>query len=172
MTNHKLIISQGKRPLWKTLITAIFFTMMFVEIWGTLLMLFDFKITEDVLKSAARSLGPIAHWFACGLAVGILKSISIDTEKDILITTYFIGPFSKDVISTIPELQYVAVFKDANELHQVNLWYKGNKRYNMFTFEDAEPAFIFAKTVCVKLKLDLLDATERGNNKWIEAVKA
>ena len=172
MTDHKLIISQGKRPIWKTILTAIFFTLMLVEIWATILMLFSFKMTEDVLRAAAMSLAPIAYWFAFGVSVGLLKTISIDTEKDILITTYFIGPFSKDVKSTIPELQYVAVFKDAKELYQVNLWYKGNKRYNMFTFDEPEPAFIFAKTVCVKLKLDLLDATERNNNQWIEEVEA
>ena len=172
MTNHKLTISQGKRPIWRTVIAAVFFTMMFVQIWGTLILLFNYEVTEEILKSVAKSLGPIIYWFGLGLSAGLLKTIAIDTEKENLITTYSIGPFSRDFISTIPELQYVSVFKDAKELYQVNLWYKGNKRYNMFTFDEPQPAFVFAKTVCAKLNLDLLDATERGNNKWVEEITA
>lgn len=172
MTDHKLVISQGKRPFWRTLVTTIFFTMMVFEIWSSFSQLYFANFSEKSFRYFAHSLGPIAYWFGFGVSTGLMKTIAIDTSKEILITTYFIGPFSKDFTATIPELQYISVFKDAKEHFQVNLWCTGNKRYNMFTFDKWEPAFIFAKAVCLKLNLELLDATERGNNKWIEAIKA
>ena len=41
----------------------------------------------------------------------------------------------------------------------------------MCDFFDSESAFIFAHYVANKLKLDLLDATVKGESKWIEVKK-
>ena len=48
------------------------------------------------------------------------------------------------------------------------MWYIGNKHYVMCDFDSSEPAFTFAHYVAAKLKLDLLDATIRGESKWLE----
>jgi hypothetical protein len=51
---------------------------------------------------------------------------------------------------------------------EVNLWYKKNKHLNITKFDDIEEALECGKTFSDKLKLDLLDATEKGNSQWIE----
>jgi len=38
----------------------------------------------------------------------------------------------------------------------------------MYTYEDYESAMLFGRTVSDKLNLDLLDATEKGDFKWVE----
>ena len=65
-------------------------------------------------------------------------------------------------------LEYVSVFLDDKDNFQVNLWYVGNKHYKMYVFEKKETAMKFGKHVAAKLNIDLLDATERGKNIWIE----
>lgn len=74
--------------------------------------------------------------------------------------------------SKIPILEYVSVFKNSQkEIFEVNLWYKGNKHYNVFNFEEFQSAFDFALLYSNKLNIDLLDATEKGNSKWIDKTK-
>ena len=53
-------------------------------------------------------------------------------------------------------------------LFETNLWCEGNKYFQMFIFENSKEAFNFGKIVAEKLNIDLLDATEYGNNQWVE----
>jgi len=48
------------------------------------------------------------------------------------------------------------------------IWYKGNKHYKMYAFDKKAQAMEFASLAAARLKIDLLDATEKGNSKWIE----
>lgn len=103
-----------------------------------------------------------------GIYFSMTKTVLIDTDKDILISRFNVGIFSRDIKSKVPELEYVSVFQ-ADELeYQVNLWYVKNKHYKMYTFAEKDSALKFGASVALKLNIDLLDATERGNSKWID----
>jgi hypothetical protein len=52
--------------------------------------------------------------------------------------------------------------------YQVNLWYLQNKHYKMYKLTEEEHALKFGAMVAKKLNIDLLDATERGINKWVD----
>jgi hypothetical protein len=110
----------------------------------------------------------ICAGLAGGIAFSITKTVLIDIDKDKLISRYTVGPFSRDVLTVVPELEYVAVFLNSKDQYEVNLWYTGNKHYKMYFFEEKESAFTFATAISNKLNIDLLDATEKGNNKWVE----
>jgi hypothetical protein len=45
---------------------------------------------------------------------------------------------------------------------------KGNKHYKMYKLTEEEHALKFGAMVAQKLNIDLLDSTEKGNNKWVE----
>lgn len=92
----------------------------------------------------------------------------IDIDKNKLISIYSVGPFSKKIPSVVPELEYVSVFLNSKDIYEVNLWYKGNKHYTMYAFGEKQPAMKFGEQVSAKLDIDLLDATEKGNSKWID----
>ena len=64
-------------------------------------------------------------------------------------------------------LDYVSVFKTQKSEFEVNIWYGKNKHYNISNFETLNEAFILGRTLSDKLNLDLLDATEKGNSKWL-----
>ena len=48
---------------------------------------------------------------------------------------------------------------------------EGKKPFNVFNFEEFQPAFDFGLLYSNKLNIDLLDATEKGNSKWIDKTK-
>jgi hypothetical protein len=107
-----------------------------------------------------------------GLAGGIYfcvrATILIDLDKSKLVTRYFLGFFSINKTTEIPELQYVEAAVNPDEIYLVSLWYKTNKHYILCYSEEKEKALCIAENIAVKLNIDLLDATEKGNSKWIE----
>jgi hypothetical protein len=167
---YELVVVPGNRPIWKTILAAVFFT-------AIIFLVFQFVqiCSRDILEKPnemANILKCIGFCIAGGIYFSLMKIVLIDTDKDKLISRFFIGPFSKDVITSVPQLEYVAVFKNQKDIYEVNLWYKGNKHYMMYAFDEKKAAFKFAEMVIEKLSLDLLDATERGNSKWIEKIQS
>ena len=168
---YELVVSPGRRPIWKTIIAAFFFAIMIYYIYQLIRVYWILGFCEQTSKALPSFVALIGYNLSGGIAFSVMKCVLIDVDKDKLISRYFIGPFSKDILSAIPELEYVSVFMDSKEFYQVNLWYIGNKHYNMYIFEEKEPAMKFAQIVSEKLNIDLLDATEKGNSQWIDTTK-
>ncbi|MEW5677507.1 hypothetical protein ABGT15_14445 [Flavobacterium enshiense] len=172
MTNNnsefEVVVSEGKRAWYEVFLATVFLSIFFY-----LLLSCIYYITFDV------SLGPFVEnlFLSCSIGLyslaqalkfAVVKNILIDVDSDRLISRYLLGPFSHDVVKITPEFEYVSVFKNDKEYFETNLWYKGNKHYKMYAFEEKQPAMDFADDVARKLNIDLLDATEKGNSKWIE----
>jgi hypothetical protein len=164
----ELIVAQGKNPWWKLLLSVAFFSLLAWVISENIIMFSNYGFHEDTFRAFSKSLFIFGFSLTGGIVFAVTKTILIDIDKDLLISRFNVGPFSKDVKSTVPQLEYVSVFYDQKEMYQVNLWYVRNKHYNMYVFEHKEDAFQFGEMVADKLNIDLLDATERGNNKWVE----
>ncbi len=171
MANEILLIAPEKKPLWKTIAAVVIFTAMFIVVIANSFNIFNesptFKLT---LQSLNGSFIPL--WLFLAIQLLQKKSVAFDFKNDNIILTYFIGPVSHKKTAKIPELEYVAVFKNGRNLYEVNLWYKGNRHYKLDTFQTSDNAFDFASSISKKLNLDLLDSTERGNSNWINATIA
>lgn len=170
MTNKssEILISEGKKHFIESALAAIFFAAFFYTVFLTLYYCIFEPRFADIIINLYNIFGLGLISLSLGLRFATVKTILIDTSLERLISRYHIGPFSIDRLSSIPQLEYVAVFLNAKELHEVNLWYKGDRHYKMYVFEDKYHAFRFAEMVTQKLQLDLLDATQKGNSKWIE----
>ena len=164
----ELIVHEGKRPLWQSIVAAILFSLMFYLIYQSARLFYYFGYSDFTLKSVPHLVYGIAYCLVLALGFSVVKSVLIDIDKDKLVSRFTLGPFSYDQLSAVPSLEYVSVFKDARGGYDVNLWYIGNKHYVMCDFYDSEPAFVFARYVATKLNLELLDATVKGDSKWIE----
>lgn len=164
----ELIVHQGQRPLWQTILASLSFLGMFFLLYQCGLMFYNFGYSEYCLKKLPSFVELTVYCLGAGIALSVTKSVLIDLDKDKLVSRFYLGPFSYDKIATVPSLEYISVFRDAREQFQVNLWYKGNKHYKMYVFETSEPAFVFAKHVALKLKIDLLDTTRKGDFQWLE----
>ncbi|AWA29476.1 hypothetical protein HYN48_04885 [Flavobacterium magnum] len=159
----ELVVHQGRMPIWKTLLAAILFTGMLYFLYDMFVVIWDYGLNDATNRRFAGDIKLVGMTLAGGISFSLRKSVMIDLDKNRLVSKFNVGPFCRNVRSEIPQLEYVSVFLDGKGYHQVNLWYKGNKHYNMYAFEEKKNAMKFAANVAVKLDIDLLDATEKGN---------
>src|SRR5690606_14653567 len=81
---------------------------------------------------------------------------------------YELGIFKlREKWQDLKELEYISVYK-VNNYHRINLWYKRNQIVNLIMIEDYSDAIKKAFMISDKLKIDLLDASVKGNHKWID----
>ncbi|OYU82302.1 MAG: hypothetical protein CFE23_00880 [Flavobacterium sp. BFFFF1] len=159
----ELVVHQGRRPLWKTFLAAVLFTAMFYFLYDMFLITREYAIIGSSSKQFIGDLKWAAMALSGGISLSIMKSVMIDLDKNRIISKFYVGPFYRNIHSEIPRLEYVSVFLDGKGYYQVNLWYQRNKHYNMYAFENKKSAMQFAAKVALKLKINLLDATEKGN---------
>ena len=164
---YELVVSEGRRPLWMICISAVCFTVVLYGVYETILTLYNDGAEANWIQ-CMKNLEEICSFLGLGIASCVTKTVLIDTDRDILVSRFCVGPIHRDVKSKVPQLEYVSVFFDAKEQYQVNLWYIGNKHYKMYVFDKKGPAMEFGMRVALKLNIDLLDATEKGNSLWID----
>ncbi|WP_313804726.1 hypothetical protein [Flavobacterium sp.] len=164
-----IVVSEGKRPFWQTVIAAFLYTLCIGYLLYFCYLLFSRDFNYENLKITLGYFKDGVFILTLALSFSIVRTLYIDFEREKLMTEYSVGLIRHKRYSEIPLLEYVSVFKNtATENYEVNLWYKGNKHFNVCTFEDFQPAFDFGLHFSNRLNLDLLDATEKGNSKWIE----
>ena len=169
LNNKEITISDGERPFWQTIVAAFFYTITLVLIGFFLFLIIKADpFSRGHSKDLTSFIYGIVFFFMGGLNFSMVTSIFFDLEKEKMKVQYRVGPFKVNRFSEIPELKYVSVFKKEENSYLVNLWYKGNKHFEIVEFGEFDPALEFGKTFSDRLKLDLLDATEKGNSKWIE----
>ena len=160
-------IYSGKRAWYELSLAAVFYM---VAIYTLLILLYDLTIGFNVYE-AIISLNEFFMYGLPSLASAIAFSVTKDIEiknNSHIVSYYCVGPFTKRFRTPTIEFEYVSVFEEIDGIFQTNLWYKGNKHYKMYEFESKEEAFKFGAMVSGKLNIDLLDATEKGNNKWVD----
>lgn len=164
-----VIVSQGNRPLWQIIIGSFFYTIMLCLV--ALFFYLFYKNSFD-LERVNEIIAPITlaiSFFMAGLGFTLVTTIYIDLEKEKLRTEYAVGMIKINYYSPIPKLEYVSIFKNPkSNIFLVNLWYKGNKHFEIIEFDYFSEAFEFGLLFSNKLNLDLLDATEKGNSKWVD----
>ena len=100
------------------------------------------------------------------------RRLYIDIEKQRYRPTIEMGPIKMGKWISILNPEYVSVFyKDqisGGTLHQVNLWYDENKWVNLFEMHNQEEAFSMGHEISELLNIDLLDATDIDNFRWVE----
>lgn len=167
-SEFELVVCEGEKALWEKALAAVFFGVAIFALMRMLYYTFIEPSAENALDDLFFVLRNGLSAVALGLFFSVTKTVLIDTDQDKLISRYHLGPFYRDRLSVVPQLEYVAVFKNQKDEFEVNLWYKGNKHYKMYCFEGKDFAMKFAETIVAKLNIDFLDATEKGNSKWIE----
>ena len=97
--DFELVVEQGRRPFWMLLVAALMFTYVFYAIYeiGYFLYLYGFKLEVGVV--AAKCLKGVVYCLAGGISYSVRKTVLIDVDKNILISRYNVGVFSRDVKS-------------------------------------------------------------------------
>ncbi|WNM19800.1 hypothetical protein [Flavobacterium capsici] len=161
-------IYSGKRSWYELVLAAVFYS---ITTFIFILILYYLTLEINYKESLIKLFEFFYYGLPClanGLIFSMIKDIEIDTKNNSIHTLYKVGPFIKKVKTKAQEFEYVSVFLTDKNVFETNLWYVRNKHYKMYEFEKKEDAFEFGEMVADKLNIDLLDATERGNNKWVE----
>lgn len=172
LNQNEIVISQGNKPIWQTVIAALLYTasvfLFFYGCYKIYLMGLN-ETNTKVIKGNVVFFNLSIYAFLGALHFSVVKTLFINTEKEKLKTQFSVGIIKFNYFSKIPELKYVSVFKNTtNDNVEVNLWYSNNKHFNVANYEIICEAMNFGLFFSNKLNLDLLDATEKGNFKWVD----
>jgi hypothetical protein len=165
---YELIVAQHKNPLWKIFVAGIFFAFAINAFLSIVTMPYLPGLKPEVPEDFNKNIVIAIIGMAIGIYFSVRLTILIDTDKEKLVSRYFLGFFSINRTTEIPKLDHVAITKNPDDIYRINLWYNDTKKYTMCYSEEKEAALTFAKMVAAKLKIDLLDATEKGISKWID----
>lgn len=164
-----IIISESDRPLWQILIAAFFFTL------ASALMIynhFNWATSNVSTKFITSNFEVAAYLTAIGIGFCFKKSIHVDILNSKFRPTFGLGPLNIGQWQTIKNYQYVSVFrqplKGGSYTYEVNLWYDNNKHFELYEENDYKDAFVMGFELSEELNIDLLDATEPNNYKWID----
>lgn len=168
LDKNEIVLSKNTRPFWHIIIAAVFYLSSLGVVIYAFYMLFAYPNDISVEKDLGGYLTIALFALAAGLGFSVIKTRYLNLEKEKLQTEFSQGLFKIKFYSSMPELKYVSVFNNIGaEQFEVNLWYEGNKHFNVLNFDEAQPAIDYGRLFSEKLNLKLLDATEKGNTKWI-----
>ncbi|MEL1255673.1 hypothetical protein AAEO57_17910 [Flavobacterium sp. DGU38] len=111
----------------------------------------------------------VLFMFICAAGLTFTKKIySNSTSKNIRFNfTLFQMRLCKDII--FKNILYVSVYKNHSDRDfEVQLWFTETKKKSVSIHFRYQSAFSIASKIARGLQIDLLDATEKGNFKWIK----
>tara|TARA_R110002111_G_scaffold70506_4_gene113746 strand:- start:100 stop:645 length:546 start_codon:yes stop_codon:yes gene_type:complete len=171
MAKGKIIISEGVRPLWQTLVAAAFYTVTFILL---AMFFFGYGIFPENEMDNRWNFGVFYLAVACasqGILFSSVKSIFFDLENRNYKEEYRVGPCAVGRWKALPAIEYVSVFRqlkaNGTYTYEVNLWVKGNKSFTIYETNDMAITFAMGESTAKALKVNLLDATVPNNYKWI-----
>lgn len=169
MDKKHIIVSETQRPFWKLPIAALIFTAVIYIIGKDL---YYFNWSNDYFRYLADEIKILPFLIAVGIYLSSHKKVYIDIENSKFKPTIEIGFIKIGAWKTINEYEYISIFfnpsKNESEAFEVNLWYNKNKHFELYTRNNFEDALVVAYEISEQLNIDLLDATIKGDNKWID----
>tara|TARA_A100000171_G_C2128501_1_gene145109 strand:+ start:1705 stop:2250 length:546 start_codon:yes stop_codon:yes gene_type:complete len=171
MDKSKIIISEGVRPLWQTVIASVFYTLAIILL---AMFFFGYEIVPSDGMDDSRNFGVFYIATVCmaqGIIFSNIKSIFFDLENQKYKEEYRVGPIGLGRWRTLPKIEYVSVFRQLKEnksyTYEVNLWTKGNRSFTIYEGLDLGTTFVMGKSTAKTLNVELFDATEPNDFKWV-----
>lgn len=169
MEENDIIISGNKKPFWRFILAAFCFTVVI----GILLSLILFKYFKiNSLKGIGAMTNVIIYLIGVGILLSSQKRIYINLKQSRFRPTIEVGPIKVGKWKTIKNYEYVSVFLqplgDGAYTFEVNLWYDGNKHFELYSENSFESAIEVGYNLSEELNIDLLDATIANEFKWID----
>jgi hypothetical protein len=163
MENH-IIVSESDRPLWQIPLAALSFTLAVALI---VIQFSNLEISNNGIKNAARSFELIALLTALGVRYSSKKNVYIDLKKMLFRPTFEVGPLKLGRWTQIKSPEYISVFQ-SQTAYEINLWYQTNKHLELYKRDNYVDALRMAFELSEELDIDLYDATDPHNSRWID----
>lgn len=167
-SKNEVLISPGERYWYEIMLASVFYAVFVYLLFSSIYNFIVDKNFGSLFVSIYHTLFVSGFLISMALKFSMVKDIYININEQYLISSYRVGRIKYDVKSKLPDLQYVSIFKNAKNEFEANLWYGKNNHYKMYVFEKFEEALDFGNIIAQKFNLDILDATVKGNFKWLE----
>ena len=161
------LIYVSKRPFWHFLIALPLYYFSISMVFKTFELFSSGKIIE-VLKFVLA----IFFMLICAAGLTFTKRVYTNAKlKKVRFNFTLVNiPLCKD--SVFENVIYVSVYKNYSDRDfEIYVWLSETKKKSISVHLDLESAFSYALKIADGLKVDLLDATEKGNFKWVEKEK-
>ena len=135
--------------------------------------LYNFLTTFNVYNSVKKVRGSLhflemaIYLFAGGVGISIVRDYHFNFEEMKYKILFCVGPIKIGRWKQFQHLEYVSIFKKRNNVFEINLNNK-NRHFNISTYAEEDFAFFAGKTLAQKLNINLLDATDPHNSKWVK----
>ena len=159
-------ISQGTRPVWKTLVVTALLLLSLILLYDFYQSL-DIEIEDKQINFDLMSLSFAGIVFFVVLMLAVVKDYQFDFKNDQFKLIYRVGPIKYGVWEKLESLDYVSVYQKKPGKFEVNLWYNTNQNVNFKTYDEPELAFKVGKTLAKKLFIKVLDASDPHDTKWV-----
>lgn len=170
MYDVEFTIREPKRPLLNKIIFAIAFSGFFTFI----IYLFssnDFS-SEDTLSVSIYLLWSFCFLFVFLTPIIARHYIHFNFSNLKIRHSYAIGCFKyNETWQNLDDLKYISVFHTSKG-YEINMWYKKRNILNLAVLQDSKEAIEKGLYFSEHLKIDLLDARERGDYKWVDKEKS
>lgn len=168
MEKEKIIIADTRRPFWQLLIAAAFFTF---SIYVFCIYFLNMPSSDKVHKhTAPLEVGIFS--IAMGVWFCNKRGIHIKPLTKEFRATFEIGPLVFGQWKKIPNPEYISIFQqpltNGDYIFEVNLWYNTNKHWQLYANKDHRTVFLMGFDLSEQLNIELLDATNPNDFKWID----
>jgi len=161
------LIYVSERPFWYFLIAFPLYYFTISMVFKAVELFSSGKVIE-----ALKFLLAIFFMFVCAAGLTFTKKVYTNAKlKTVRFNfTLFKIPLCRD--SVFKNVQYVSVYKNYSDRDfEIYIWLSETQKKSISVHLDLQSAFDYALKIANGLEVDLLDATEKGNFKWIEKEK-
>lgn len=167
-----IIVSEKNKPLWQLLLASGCFT---IALGLFIIIIYNSNWSVKGARGIIHSLEGVGSFIIAGIGFSVRKKVYIDLENSKFRPTFEVGPIKYGKWETINNYEYVSVFKqhlsNGETIFEVNIWYNTNKHLELYTNKSPLEALKMGFKLSEELDVDLLDATDPHNKKWIDKEK-
>lgn len=164
--NEPIVVFDGTLSIIESIMAAIMYTLTFGVICYMLFVFYALGVSMDTAKTIPGFISVFFAFFVPAINISEVKIVKIDISKRVIYTITKIVFYEKIKVIEAFDFEYVVLVKNTFS-YNVTLWYKGNRHYDLLGFNKKSKAYLYAKSLCKQLGVDLLDRTS-GKPVWIE----
>jgi len=168
--NKKIKVFEDQMSYTHVVMAAIMYTFAICPFlyFGYLLYEYDFDINSTI-RLLAYIITISSTFIVPAINISEENKVKVNLENKKLITEQKIILYNKTKIVEVDEFDYVAI-NNFGLGYTVTLWYQNNgyRHVKLISFYKKNKAFIYAKSLCKILDVDLLDKIDLKNPIWID----
>jgi len=166
--NKDLVVVVFKKPLWKLILAALIYTAAILASYEIYKIIRIGNLSIDNQEYVINAISIIGYAFIMAILYSAKNTKYFDFKNNKYKNEYNVAFIKIGWWKDLPDLKYIAVFRKDDYVFEVNLWHSNNKHFTIYTYDDEDDAMKIGKKMAIELSIDLFDATQKGNFKWID----